>query len=541
MIDALRVENFAVIARAELSFHQGLNVFTGETGAGKSLLVDALLLLSQKKVPPHALRAGGEALLVEALFSRGEEEWVLRREVREGRSVCRINGQLVPQVELQARAEDLFTIYGQNEHLALLQPARQRDLLDACGAHTPLLEELARLSRELARLQGEMNELRARRAQVEERRDFLAFQVAEVDELDLDAEGAEDLRRRLEILRSAEEILLRSVRLQELSTQAEDSIHSRLDRVLRDLDWLERLYPELGTLREQVALSQELMNELSFALARQTGGVECDPEEMDRVQSQLSRLERLERKHRCPWPQILDLRQGWARDLASLEDMDSTLERLERETSDLFKAYQAVHERLRAQRKATAQDLSVRVEEALRGLEMPRARFRVEVEDGAPGPGNTPACGADRVLFLFSSNPGQDPAPLREVASGGELSRLMLVLKSLGDGEGGEETYIFDEVDTGIGGRTAASVGERLAAIAQRAQVLCISHLPQIAAHARRHYLIRKEYGEDETFSTPILLEGEDRVRELARLMSGRDDDPGLLEAARNLLEGVAP
>lgn len=536
MLDYLRVENFAVVEKVELRFSPHLNVLTGETGAGKSILLGALNYFLKKKVPENAIRSDSSKLVVEAMFSRDEDEFILRREVNRKKSICFINGDLVPFARLMEKAESLLSIYGQNEHIFLLNPNNHRLYLDEYCESQRILDKLALSFAQLKDCIREMDQLKRKSEKAGETLDFIKFQIDEIENLKMNPGDDEVLEQRVTILSSAEEILSRSHSLVGDLYQREKSVYSTMAENLKNMEYLKGIYPELDALFDEMQHFYNLMPEISSTLSNIQGSVDFSEDELNTAESRLMQLNRLKKKYKMDLAQLLQKRDELVKERDLLRDMDFSLREMQNEIDKAFREYKKLNLELRERRKKKAAQLSKLVEKELAKLEMSKAQFQARVEEIEPDLENITEKGTDKVEFFFSSNPGQLPGRIKDIASGGELSRLMLVLKSILS-EDVESTYIFDEIDTGIGGKTAEFVGEKLRRIAESNQVICISHLPQIASFAESHFMVSKEFKKDQTFSYVNELSEEERVSELGRLMAGSIVSGDVLKAAQNLLE----
>jgi len=535
MLSYLKVENLAVVEKVGLDFSPNLNVLTGETGAGKSILIDAVSLLLSKKAPAALIRGGADKLTVEALFADGERETVLRREVSRGKSLAFCDGEPVPFAQVQQAAEAQLSIYGQKDHVFLLNTANHQLYLDQFAGNGAVLEDLAEACLRVRALQARLRDLRDRQRQAQERLDYLGFQLQEIDRLDLKAGDEEAWRERLKILAAAETIRARAGSLVEDLYGRDDSAYGLLARSLPAAEYLKEMFPEFAPLKEEIDRFYGALPEISALLSSLAAKVEFSEDELNETAARLSRLERLKARHKLDADGLLRRAEELRAERDGLLNLHVDLGDAEKEMAQALADYRAGMAKLRQARRQAAKKLAALVVKELAQLEMARARFEARVEEIEPGEANVAESGTDRIEFYFSSNPGQAPGKLKDVASGGELSRLMLVLKSLAGDESGA-TFIFDEIDAGIGGKTAEFVGEKLRRIAARNQVICISHLPQIARFADRHFLIRKEVRGNQTFSSAVVLEQNERVREIARLMAGSAINADVLKAAELLL-----
>ncbi len=535
MLSYLRVENLAVVEKAGLDFSEHLNILSGETGAGKSILIDAILLLINKKVPANIVRHGKEKLTVEAVFVREDEEIVLKREISKGKSLTYLNGELVPFLHVKEKAEGLLSIYGQRDHVFLLNTANHQVFLDRFSQHGELLRALSEKCRSLRALQARRSELLAKNSQAREKIDYLEFQLQEIENLGLKQGDEPLLQERLKILSAAESILEKSDMLIQDFYQKDQSLYNLLARDQAALAYLGSLFPEFHHFQLEIDRFFSLLPEISGFLNTLAGKVDYNENELNEISEKLSRLEKLKGKHKLTLEQLLDKYGRMRAERDELLNLDFSLSDVEKQIHCELDEYKALQAELRASRQKNSEQLAVQMVKELACLEMEKARFEVRNEEVEPSPENISESGTDKTEFYFSSNPGQELGKLKDVASGGELSRLMLVLKSIGNDDSGA-TFIFDEIDAGIGGKTAEFVGEKLRRISARNQVISISHLPQIARFADRHFLINKQFKNNQTFSTATVLEGEARVGEIARLMAGSAINADVLKAAELLL-----
>jgi len=554
------------VESVSLELAPGLNVLTGETGAGKSLVLGAVALLAGGRASADCVRPGAAEARVEAvlradrapalaaaLAERGlaveDGAVIVERTVSAaGRSRARVGGVLVPVAALAELFGPWLEISSQHESQALLRPESHGRLLDAWGGHGALRERVEGRVR-AARAQGaELEALRRAAEERARREDFLAFQVREIDEAGL-GEGE------LERLRAERGRLLHAERLREdagaaatlLLGDADADAAGALDRAaeaVRRLDAIRGLDPEVAPFAERLRALQLELTDLARDVSRYAGGVESDPARLAALEERLRLLEKLQKKYGASEAEILTFRERAAGELAALGDADARLGKLGAERDAEVAALARDAEALSAARRKAARALERELEPALAELAMPGARFRVALELAAP-PGDLPcgAGGAESPEFLFSANPELEPRPLRRVASGGELSRVFLALKNCLRRADPGAALVFDEVDAGIGGGVADRVGAVLAQLAEGHQVLCITHLPQIAARGERHLVVRKAAGSVRV--EPV--DGKARVEEIARMAGGetvvdatRKHARALLDAARRPERGVS-
>jgi len=559
MIETLRIENLAIVSRAELEFGPGLNVLTGETGAGKSIVLGALALLAGGRASPDLVREGEDEAVVEAVFrvdslpelaaelerrglAAGEELVVRRTIARSGRGRARIGGELVPAATLAELFEGRLEISSQHESQRLLRPGAQSRLLDAAGS---LLGDRAALETAFERLRAldrEIGELRARAEELSRREDYLKFQVKEIDEAKVEAGQFEALLAERGRLAHAERLIgdaggaAALLAGEEGGPEAPGALDQLADAARR-VDALASLDPSLGELAERLRSARAELDDAARELARYAESIEVDPARLAEVEERLARLERLRRKYGPDEVSILRFRDGAAGELEALGGADARLGQLERDRGAAHEQLAVLARRLSEARTRVAARLAQEVEAHLRELAMPEGRFQValvpaEAPQGMPcGPG-----GAESAEFLFSANAGESPQALRRVVSGGELSRVFLAVKSaLRRAEAGM-VLVFDEVDAGIGGRVADRVGRVLAELASEHQVLCITHLPQIAARAEVHLRVDKRVEGERTLAAVTRLEGRARVDEIARMAGGETVGKATLRHAQELL-----
>jgi DNA repair protein RecN (Recombination protein N) len=536
MLRELRLKNFAVVESVAVSFLPGFNVLTGETGAGKSMLIDALLLVGGARAQVDVIRTDAESATVEAVFELAgragarevlEEaglgpddngEVVVRRELaRSGRHRAFVNDSPVTVGLLERLGEALVDVHGQHEHQRLLAPARQLELLDhfadaedACARVGALHAKYRAAREEAERMRGEERD-RARRE------DLLRFQVGELDAARLRVGEEAELRAELRRVQHAERVTTGLAEAAALLDEAPQSASERLARVARIFQDLARVDPALGDPGEAVEAARIHLEEALAAVRRLRDGVSAEPGRLDAIHERLDALTRLQRKYGEDETAMLRFREEAAGELARLERHEELLAEQTRVLGELEAELGAAAVVLSERRTAAAARLAGQVERALRGLGMERAVFAVSVERSPEiGPR-----GADRVELRLSTNPGEEIRPLARVASGGELSRTMLALTSVLARAERVPTLVFDEVDAGIGGRVASVVAQTLAATAEGRQVLCVTHLAPIAAAAGHHLRVGKSVRAGRTRVAAEALDGDDRVEEIARMLGG--------------------
>lgn len=549
MLQTLRLKNFAVVEEAEVSFGAGLTVLTGETGAGKSILIDALALLAGGRAGGDVIRAGAEEASVEGLFEcppalrerlevqglpvEGDELLIRRTMGRQGRGRAYVNGALVNVAGLARLMKGQLDIAGQHEHMALFDDAQHLSFVDRFG-EVPEGEVFTRWRAAwdaLREVNAKLDALGGDEAQVAARIDYLKFQLEEIDRVA--PTPGEDVALETERRRLASAVKLRALAgaAEEAVSTKEESASELLGRALALLGDGEKLDASLASVRAALVTAQAELDDAARALSRYLSGLESDPRRLDELEDRLDALRRLTRKHAAPLEGVLAKRASLA------EELDALLHRAERRAEVEAERTTALADARRAaaaltvERQRAAVKLQQAVMSGLSRLSMAHARFSVELAEGPLG-----ATGADALRFLFCANPGEALRPLEKVASGGEASRVMLAMKAALAGSDAALCSVFDEADAGIGGAVADVVGRLIKDIASHRQVLCITHLPQVAAHARAHLKIEKGELKGRTRSTVhALAPGEARTRELARMLSGIEVTREALAAAEAL------
>ena len=557
MLESLHIENIAVIKSVDIDLSEGLCVLTGETGAGKSLLIDSVSFLTGGRVSRDLIRAGEDRALVSALFSSPEGELaealselgidlpegdglLLQRVLtRDGRSTARINGRAVTQGILREVGTLLINIHGQSDNQKLMQASAHRALLDDYAQDGDELEGYRGVYGEWKAVRDEIAGLRRDVAERIRLREMLEFQIKDIDAAKLKAGEEERLTERRDKLLHLEKIN-RQVGLacRALCDGEKATVTALCDRAEAALSSIAGIIPECDGLMERIAAIRAEAEDIAERVREFADEDVGDPTaELDKLEGRLDTISRLGRKYGDGVEAILQFREEAAARLTVIDTADERIEELEQEEEELRRRLTHRAEELTAIRKSAATALSQAVQEALAFLDMPKVRFEVAVKATEFG-----AVGRDEVEFLLSANPGEPVGPMVRIASGGELSRIMLAIRSVLNERYGVPTAIYDEVDTGISGRTARKVGIKLATIAKGSQVVCVTHSAQIASLADAHYVIEKretvEGGETRAETTVRPITEERRVEEIARILGGLDVTDSQRAAARELIAG---
>jgi DNA repair protein RecN (Recombination protein N) len=576
MLQEIHIQDYAIIENLSVEFRAGFNVLTGETGSGKSILVDALSLALGGRGSPDFIRSGRDRATVTAVFQAdrkppwkawldeygvagGDEgEIILRREVQAGgRSRLLVNDQPVTLAAAKSLAACLVEVHGQSEHVELLSHDVQLDLLDQFAGNGDWLEKVGVLFERRHALETEMANLSQNEQDRLRTIDLLSFQARELEAARI--EKGEDVR-----LEDEKRVLANLEKIRAAASQAfgnlyddEGAASARLAVVARALEELRRYDPSAAPYIEPLAESRARLEDLALFLRDYLAKLQANPRRLEEIEDRLALLDRLKRKYGATLEEVLAYRQRLARELANLEHADERRGEVARELEKAAAEYRRAAEALSAKRREAAKKLEKIVRDEVAQLGMEKARFEVRFAASPPKATDPSAAamsgtarGIDEVKFLISPNPGEDLRPLEKIASGGELSRLMLALKTIvgtGRGSGARgiaaRAFVFDEVDAGIGGRVAETVGRRLKRLARDTQVLCVTHLAQIACFADHHYFVEKSERAGRAVTTIQHLASEkDRAAELARMLSGKQiTDAALKHAATMLKQASGP
>ena len=554
MLRRLTVKNLAIVEDLELELDRGLTVITGETGAGKSILVDALALLAGGRGSADLVRQGAPKLVVAGEFDAdsevrdrlaqaglpGGETALLRRELSaDGKGRAFVEDEPASVRTLARVGERLVAILGQSSEQELVDAGAALEILDAfAGAG----EERACVARAAATWRGAIEKretLEASRHGRRERLDTLDFQIREIEAGRLDEPEVAELPAERDRLLHADRIRQAGEAALQALSEGEDSAADRAGEAARAFAELAAIDAREETHRQEAEELKRRIADLAAAARDAAEAIEADPDRLTALESRLVEIGRLERKYGGSVAEVLARFAELKTERAELSRVEDALEEVAAEESAARKAYASAARQLSAKRAAAAGRFASAVEKELRGLALEKARLRLALE--ASGDGTPRPSGAETAAFLFAPNPGEAEKPLEKVASGGELSRLQLAIRSVSTGRSGKgRTLVFDEVDAGIGGRVAEVVGRKLRDLAARDQVLCVTHVPQIAALADRHFRAEKRETKGRTIATVRLLEGKERVAEIARMLAGETVPETALRHAKTLLEAAA-
>ena len=555
MLQSLYLENIALIEKLGIELFPGFNVLTGETGAGKSIIIDAVNFVLGERTSRDLIRNGAARAKVEAVFNLNEgdaafaaldalgieydgNELILSRELSAaGRNACRVNGTLVPVASLKSVSDTLVDIHGQHEHQALLDAENHISYLDAyCHAESlPIIEKIDAIVSRRNELMLKRNSGFSSEREREREMDMLRYQIEEIASANLEAGEEERLNAEKTVLLNAERIrtALETAHMA-LSGAEEGSALSAIDtarRSMRDIATLNKDYEALGDKIEELYYAAE---DISFVLRDTSENVESDMQRLEEIEQRLKLISDLKRKYGRTVEDVIDFGKDAGTKLNELENAEALAAELDAKLDKLKAEYNVAADELSKVRRAAGDRLKRDVLNELKDLGMAKAMFDVALSDASGG--ESRKGGRETAEFMLSANPGEPLKPLEKVASGGELSRIMLCFKSIFADNDRVPTLIFDEIDTGISGRTAAVVGEKMLGIAKKHQVICVTHLAQIAALADAHLMVRKYDDGKNTFVETRQLNEEEKVQRIAQMMDGESDSPSALTHARELI-----
>ena len=545
MLEHLEIRNFALIENLSIDFSEGFNVITGETGSGKSIILGALGLLMGERADSSAVRTGADQIEVDAVVSVPEGHEILpwlaergvepdegviyiRRTVKAngGRSLIHVQNQLFSRQDLEVLADSLMDMHGQSEHQSLLKSDRQRKILDSWAGDETLVSSCAAAFRLMGEVSEEIEELEASIAEGQRQQDYLQFALEEIESAKVIPGEDEELKEKIRVLGQFESIFenvsLSTERLREVRSAIYDANSSVRKAAKAD--------PQLLSFTERLESAQIETEDIAAGLREYLDSVRYSEDAVNAMQDRLAHIQKLRRKYGPTLEDVLAFADKARRTLDNAENSEQRLSDLRRKLQKAQKDYDENALKLTDVRRKNALVLQEKIVKVLRTLGMPDAAFSIAVEEGRPG-----LCGNDRIVFMISANPGEPEKELRDIASGGELSRVMLALKTVLAGSDDIQTQVFDEIDSGIGGSVAVSLARCMGELSRTKQVIAITHLASIASTAGTHFVVSKSVRDGRTYTHLSQVTGEDRVHEIARMLSG--DEGGLsLEHARLML-----
>lgn len=548
MLELLHIENIAIIEAADIEFAPGFNALTGETGAGKSIVIDSLSAVLGQRTSRELIRTGAEKAFVSAAFSgmapelteelgiqpEADGTLLLQREIQtDGKNVCRVNGRPVTVGQLRALGARLLNIHGQHDGQQLLDEEQHIVYLDSFGRMESLAITYAEKYKDFTDIRRQIGALQMDEAEKARRVDTLQYQIEELRRAKLKPGEEEELTARRGMLRNAEKFL-DAVAGADYALNGDDSGGGALSALRQAQDALggvRHLDDAFGQLYERLGEAYSEVYDIAATVEDKRGELDVSPGELDRVESRMDLLYRLKKKYGATVEDMLDYQARCEAELAQIEDAGDTLARLEQALSKAEKEARQAAQALSDARKAAAEQLTAQILTELQQLDMGKIRFAVDFAEKT-----LDSDGMDTVRFLMSANVGEELRPIHKIASGGELARIMLAMKNVLSEQDHVGTMVFDEVDTGVSGRAAQKVAEKMARISRRKQVLCVTHLPQLAAMADTHFSVEKGERGGRTYTEVRRLDREQRRQELARLTGGSHVSQTMLDGAEELL-----
>ena len=539
MIDRIEIDNFATIEHLSFDLGAGLNVITGETGAGKSVLITAISTVLGDRADTSMVRTGSGKAFIQIAGTRNDEEVVISREILAGgKSVSKLNGEMVTLGQLRSFCRDWIDIHGQYDNQQILDPENHIHITDSYHSDvlSPELEKLRTCYEEYKAAQKEYEDLLKAEANAAQQQDYYRFEYKYISELNLYAGEDEELQNRLEMMKNSSRIF-QSVHssydiLQGTGYEGGPSLLDELSRVASDLSDIGSYSDQISSMASQAYDAYYSLDDISSGLRELLSSLNFSEQDMDEVSGRLAVIEDAKRKYRKSVEEIIEFRDELRSRLEMMQNFDSEKKRLADTAHKKYSALEVQAEHVSELRHVIASRLESAIIKELNDLEFANSEFSIDISKlDEIGP-----LGFDKVEFLISTNPGDPLMPLTKIASGGEISRIMLAFKDIIGETDRVETMIFDEIDTGISGHTALVVGRKLSGIAEHRQIISVTHLPQIAAYGDNNYLISKSIDNEKSYTSIDHLDDESKVRMIATLFSGSSDSENALEAARELI-----
>ena len=564
MLTLLKIRNIALIDVLEVEFSQGLNLLTGETGSGKSIIVDSLSALTGERISSDFIKEGEQSAQIEGLFAvpyteilrrvfdesgieldgGREADIIVRRELSTtGKNRIFVNNQLVTQGFLKKVGSFFVDIHGQGEQAALFDPATHREMLDEYAELTGLRQRVAEAYRHWSVTRTELGMLSSNEAEKLQMLDILRFQATEIESASLKPGEEQELEEEKRRLNNVEKLSSLSEDAYALLYENDDATVTTLEKAARCIEQLADFEPTFREYTEGLQTAQAVLEDLAITTRDFRNRLEFSPERLAEIESRLAEISRLTRKYGGSIESVLEHLRDAEQRMANIETSEFREEELRKKLRAHRIEFISAASDLSKARSAAAKKFQKEVEENLKAVALEKARFQVRVERPSENDLNDESAdrafsakGFDRVEFYFSANVGESPKPLARVASGGEASRLMLILKTTAKAQADRKAVVFDEIDTGIGGRVAEAVGRKLKQLAKTQQVLCVTHQPQVAALADRHFLVNKEMGRSRTAISVAELNENERIEELARMLAGQTITESARTHAREML-----
>lgn len=562
MIKSLYIKDFALIDELDVQFENGLNILTGQTGAGKSIIIGALNMILGERADTDVIRQGADKAISEATIEIGQdpfladlleenaveysEELILRREIRQKGSRAFINDTPVNIAVLKRVGDQLVDLHGQHDHQMLLNDEHHMDVIDRFESVRPALTSYRTEYDKTKALQKELRDLKRRERELKEKTELYQFQVQELEAAELDAYEEEELESEMNLLDNAEDLDQKAAAIAEIGNGDDVSLMEMLNTIKLHLEDMSRIEPEFETYLQEVNTARISIQEAINFAERYRNGIEFNPKRLETLRQRQSELNRLQKKYMRSVPELISYYNEIKQELNVAENFDLEIEKIEKKIREQAGHLKEKAVALHKKRVETGQQLSSEIVDALKNLGIENGQFKVDVRwlTSSNGwieiDGNPVECteqGCDDVKFYISTNKGEEPKPLAKIASGGEISRVMLSLKSILAKEHHLPVMIFDEIDTGISGNISEKVGREMRKLSKHCQIVAITHQPQIASQAHKHYRVQKVEEGERTITKIIPLSDEEHIHEVASLMSGEKITDSALTSAKELIE----
>lgn len=562
MIKSLYIKDYALIDELDVSFDRGLNILTGQTGAGKSIIIGALNMILGERADTEVIRQGTSKAITEGILEIGEnpairevleehaveyrEELILRREIRDSGSRGFINDTPVTITVLKQVGDYLVDLHGQHDHQMLLKEENHRGVIDGFGEAEEYLDNYRSSWETMLDLQKQLKNLKKRERELEEKTELYRFQVKELEDAELDPSEENEIEAEMNLLDNAEELDQKAASIVEMGEGEEVNVMELLNRMKLHLEDMARIEPEFQTYLDELSTARISIRETVSFTERYRSGIEFNPRRLEELRTRQSEMNRLQKKYGRTVPELVKYLNEIRKELSLADNFDVEIEKIEKQiggqAKELAKAARELHDK----REELGERLSKSIVQELQSLGIPNARFEVRVEwlisdsgwihiDGAPVECTEHGC--DRIRLFISTNKGEEPKPLSRIASGGEVSRVMLALKSILAREQSLPVMIFDEIDTGISGEVSEKVGRTMRKLSELCQIIVITHQPQIASQAHQHFRVEKTEEEHRTVTRIQPLTDNEHIREVASLMSGEEITEAALQSARQLID----
>ena len=539
MISHIRIKDFAIIDTVELDFQNGLNIITGETGAGKSIIIEAVSLALGSRADTAFIRSGKDRAVVQMVADLDGEEYIITRELSaSGKNVCKINDEIVPLAQLSKLCRRIADVHGQYDHQSLLNPENHLKLIDTYHDTdiSSVKDRVSELYQKYSDTKHGLSSLLAGQAEAERKRDFMRFELTEINAAKPYSGEDEELAQKLNLLQNSEKIYQNLSGIYELLYDSSPSAADGLGKSLHLLQEIGSFSDEISGFHDELSDTYYKLEDLITEIRKFRDGISFSPEVLEETINRINALDVLKRKYGGSIEKVLEYKEKVTTDLEKIENIDAIRDKLTKDLAESEKELADKSRELTALRIKAAKDIEQNINEELKELNFKDTTFNVsfyEAENGKPA---FTAGGVDRIEFLITTNKGETPKPLAKIASGGEISRIMLAFKQIIGDFDRIPTMIFDEIDVGISGITASIVGKKLLDISRRHQIICITHLPQIAAFGDHHYKIDKSAESGATLTTVIPLGHDEKVGEIARLLGGINITDTTLKSAEELI-----